>query len=103
MFAVTVSVRVKPDRRDEFLAAITRQAEISRELEPGCLRFDILEDESNPLAFLLIEVYSEPSDLYKTHRETPHYAVWNEVASEVLEGERVVTSYTPYRYEGPSS
>ena len=52
MFTAIVSVRVKPDRREEFLAAIARQADASRTLEPGCLRFEVLEDTSDSLKFL---------------------------------------------------
>jgi len=99
LFAVTVSVSVKPDRRDDFLSAITRQADASRELEPGCLRFEILENASDPLEFLLIEVYSEPADFQPAHRETSHYAEWARVSAEVLEDERIVTTYTPVRLE----
>jgi (4S)-4-hydroxy-5-phosphonooxypentane-2,3-dione isomerase len=99
LFAATVSVRVKPDQREAFLAAITRQADASRELEPGCLRFEILEDASDPLQFLLIEVYSEAADFHKAHRETPHYAEWIRMAGELLEGERTVTEFTAVRLE----
>lgn len=99
MFAATVSVRVKPDRREAFLEAITHQAEASRELEPGCLRFEVLEDTKDPLAFLLIEVYSTPEDFHTAHRNTPHYAEWAEFAAEVFEGERIVTTYKTVRLE----
>ncbi len=99
MIVATVSVRVKPDRRDEFLAAIGRQADASRELEPGCLRFEILEDADDPLQFLLIEVYTDAADFRPAHRETSHYAEWARAADEVLEGERIVTTYTPVRLE----
>lgn len=103
MLAVTVSVRVKPDRRDQFLEAIVRQADASRELEPGCVRFDVLENEDDPLAFLLIEVYSEPSDFYEAHRETQHYAEWLKASAEVLEGERTITTYKTVRFEVDST
>jgi (4S)-4-hydroxy-5-phosphonooxypentane-2,3-dione isomerase len=99
LFAITVVVRVKPDRREEFLSAIGRQGDASRELEPGCLRFELLESRDDPLEFLIFEVYDTPDDYHSAHRETPHYAEWTQVAAEVLEGERVVTGYTPVRLE----
>lgn len=99
MFAITVSVRVKPERREEFLSAIVRQAEASRELEPGCLRFELLENASDPLEFLLLEVYATPDDYLLAHRRTAHYADWAETADEVLEGERIVAKYSPVRLE----
>lgn len=99
MFAITVTVTVKPDRREEFLTAISRQADASRELEPGCLRFELLESADDPLQFLIFEVYATPEDYHSAHRETPYYAEWAQVAAEVLEGERVVAGYSPVRLE----
>lgn len=99
MFAITVTVRVKLDRRQEFLTAINHQADASRELEPGCLRFELLESADDPLEFLIFEVYATPDDYRSAHRETPHYSRWAQAAAEVLEGERIVTGYTPVRLE----
>ncbi len=75
MLAVVVSVHVKPDRRDEFLKAIEEDSRGSREDEPGCLRFDVLQDASDPNHFFFYEVYRDEAAL-KAHREAPHYQVW---------------------------
>ena len=41
MFTVTLAVRVRPDRVEEFLAAITANAAASLHHEPGCLAFSV--------------------------------------------------------------
>ena len=75
MFAIWVSVHVKPDRRDEFLAAIEEDSRGSREDEPGCLRFDVLEAADDANHFFFYEVYRDEAAL-AAHRAAPHYQVW---------------------------
>ena len=91
MFALVVSLRVKPDRREEFLRAAEEDGRGSREDEPGSLRFDVLQDEADPNHFYYYEVYRDEA-AYRAHQETPHYRVWRAaVEAGVLEGPAEVT------------
>src|SRR2546423_13316600 len=47
MLALIVSLNVKPDLRDRFLAAAEDDSICSVRDEPGCLRFDVLQDKSD--------------------------------------------------------
>lgn len=95
MLVVVVSMRVKPDRIDEFMEAIEAQAVNSLTLEPGCLRFDVLRQKDDPLAFTLYEIYRDEPAFFEDHRTTPHFAAWAAVAAEVLEGDRTNTQFIP--------
>ena len=75
MFAIWVSVNVKPERKEEFLKAIEEDARGSREDEPGCLRFDVLQDAGDPNHYYFYEVYRDEAAL-EAHRAAPHYQVW---------------------------
>ena len=44
MLAMWVKVRVKPDERERFLKAIEVYALGSERDEPGCMRFNVLQD-----------------------------------------------------------
>ncbi len=91
MFAIWVSVRVQPERRDDFLKAIEEDARGSREDEPGCLRFDVLQDSADPDHYYFYEVYRDEAAL-EAHRAAPHYQVWAAaVASGVLAEPAAVT------------
>lgn len=91
MFAIWVSVRVKPERKDDFLKAIEEDARGSREDEPGCLRFDVLQDAADPDHYYFYEVYRDEAAL-EAHRAAPHYQVWAAaVQSGVLEGQTQAT------------
>ncbi len=74
--ALIVTVEVHPERREEFLSVMEEDAEGSRELEPGCLRFDVLEDQTNPNKFVFYEVYRS-QDAIDAHKAMPHYLKWS--------------------------
>ena len=84
MFALVVSLRVKPDMRARFLAAAQDDSTFSVQDEPGCLRFDVLQDNADPDHFFFYEVYQDEAALEK-HRAMPHYAVWR-AAADTLDG-----------------
>jgi quinol monooxygenase YgiN len=86
MIAMWISVQVKPERKEDFLKAIEEDARGSREDEPGCLRFDVLQDAEDPNHYYFYEVYRDDAAL-AAHRAAPHYQVWAAaVADGVLEG-----------------
>ncbi|HEX5502897.1 MAG TPA: putative quinol monooxygenase [Thermomicrobiales bacterium] len=91
MYALIVSLKVKPERREEFLTAAAEDGRGSREDEPGCLRFDVLEDAADPDHFYFYEVYRDEA-AFKAHGEAPHYQVWRAaVEAGVLAGPAQVT------------
>ena len=71
-----VHVEIKKDRLDEFLKAITIDAEGSR-LEEGCYRFDILRDPENPCKFTFFEAYKN-EDAVVFHKSTQHFKAWSD-------------------------
>ena len=84
MLAIWVKVRIKPELRQRFLDAIEVDALGSERDEPGCLRFNVLQDELDENVYYFYEVYTGPAAL-EAHRGTPHYAVWRSVA-DTLDG-----------------
>jgi quinol monooxygenase YgiN len=69
--------------RAEFLEVISENAEASLNGEPGCLRFDVLEDLADDHHFYLYEIYSD-AQAVDAHRRTPHYIRWRELSSGLL-------------------
>src|SRR4029078_7445406 len=84
MLAIWVKVRIKPELRQRFLDAIEVDTLGSERDEPGCLRFNVLQDETARNVYYFYEVYTGPEAL-EAHRATPHYAVWRAVA-DTLDG-----------------
>jgi autoinducer 2-degrading protein len=84
MLAIWVKVRIKPDQRKKFLDAIEVDALGSERDEPGCLRFNVLQDEKDPNVYYFFEVYKDQAAL-EAHRNMPHYATWR-AAADTLDG-----------------
>ena len=59
MYALMVTIKLKPEGRARFLAAIEDDAVCSERDEPGCLRFNVMQDESDPNRIHLFEVYRD--------------------------------------------
>ena len=89
MLANLVKVRVKPDQRERFLKAIEHDALHSEQDEPGCLRFNVIQQIEDPDVYLFYEVYKDQAAL-DAHRAAPHYAVWR-AAIDTLEGPIEIT------------
>ena len=82
MLIVHVFVHVKPDNVDAFRAATLENARNSI-LEPGVVRFDVVQQEDDPTRFLLIEIYRTPADPAR-HKETAHYATWRDAVEPMM-------------------
>lgn len=80
MYVVCVTVWVKPEYVDQFIAA-TQDNHIHTRQEPGNVRFDVLQAEDDPSRFFLYEVYRTKED-FTRHQQTPHYLRWRETVAE---------------------
>lgn len=72
MVILHVTLQVKPEHVAEFLEIARYDAEHSEQDEPGCLRFDVIQDRDNSNRFYFYEVYRDQAAL-EAHRETPHF------------------------------
>ena len=72
MIILHVTIQVKPEHNAEFLEVVRHDAEHSEMDEPGCLRFDVIQDRDDANRFYFYEVYRDEAAL-AAHRETPHF------------------------------
>ena len=82
MHTLQVTIRVKPDDVDAFIAATIANASASL-LEPGVLRFDFMRREDEPTEFQLVEMYRTAEDVAH-HKTTAHYARWRDTVAEMM-------------------
>lgn len=87
MYVVCVSIHVKQGRGAAFIEAILENARATR-LEPGNLRFDVLQQEQDPDRFTLYEAYRSVDD-FAAHQKTAHYLKWRETVADWMAGPRV--------------
>ncbi len=97
MLVLHVTVDVKPEKVQEFLDVVKYDAEHSEKDEPGCMRFDVLQDKENPLRYYFYEVYRDEAAL-QAHRKAPHFQLWAQKNPELLSGpieRRLATNVVP--------
>ncbi len=92
MYILQVNIHVKPENIEAFKAASLENANNSIRNEPGCVRFDVMQQADDPTRFMYIEVYHDLESASK-HKETKHYNHWREVAEPLLAEPRTRVIY----------
>ena len=82
-FAVWVQFDVKPGQLSAFLAEAQKDAQGSVSNEPGCHRFDILQDPEVPNRVYFYEVYDDEA-AFAVHREMPHFKAYFEATESMI-------------------
>ncbi len=80
MIATFVHVWVKEEYIKDFIKASVANHQESVK-EPGNLRFDLLQDESDASKFVLYEAY-ETEEAAANHKKTAHYLTWRETVAD---------------------
>src|SRR5256884_4034415 len=92
MLVVHVHARVRPDWVEDFLAATLVNARASL-AEPDVLRFDVIQDQADPVHVVLVEVYRD-ADAPAAHKLTPHYAAWRDAVADMMAEPRASARFT---------
>jgi autoinducer 2-degrading protein len=74
VYTVLGIIKVKPQHLDEFLENIRDHAANSLR-EPGCVRYDVLQDQNDPMTICLYEVFQSETDL-EFHHAQDYYKKW---------------------------
>src|SRR5271166_4517127 len=88
MYVVCVTIKVKPEFVDQFIAASKLNQLGTRTTEPGNVRWDILQAEDDPTRIFLYEVYKTKED-FPIHQQTPHFLTWRATVQDWMAEPRV--------------
>jgi quinol monooxygenase YgiN len=82
MLVVHVHVHVKPEHVESFKQATLANARESLK-ELGVARFDVVQQQDDPVRFVLVEVYRDAATA-AAHKETKHYPVWRDAVAPMM-------------------
>ena len=94
MIALLVTIQIQPEHREAFMESMLDDARGSNNDEPGCLRFDVLQDSEDPNKIHLYEVYKDQAAV-DAHRQAPHFTKWRETVQEWFAAETIRRVATP--------
>jgi (4S)-4-hydroxy-5-phosphonooxypentane-2,3-dione isomerase len=83
---VHVFVHVVPEHVEAFKTATIANATASLK-EPEIARFDVVQDQSDPTQFVLVEVY-KTSEAPAAHKATHHYETWRDTVAPMMASPR---------------
>ena len=81
MYVVLVRCHIKSEHLATFKDAILDNARHSVLDEPGCQRFDVVQDDNDPTLIWLYEVYADRA-AFETHTTMPHFFRWRDASKE---------------------
>lgn len=102
MYILMVRLKVKEDRIDDFITASIGDAKGSVMNEPGCRRFDIVQDANDPTSFAFCEVYNDDA-AFEDHKTYPHFAEWDTAVKDMFTEAPEVSFCKPVYPRGDAS
>jgi autoinducer 2-degrading protein len=94
VLAIVVLCQIKPERVADFIEASLDDARHSVIDEPGCVRFDVVQDNDDATKIWLYEIYRDQA-AFDHHLTTPHYHRWNGKVREWMSVPAQVARCTP--------
>ena len=77
MYVIIAPIQVQEGHKEAFLEAVVEDARSSVNHEPGCLRFDVIQDANDPNRIWLYEVYKDEA-AFQAHLQAPHLIKFRE-------------------------
>jgi quinol monooxygenase YgiN len=81
MFVIIAPIQIKEGHREEFIEAMLDDAIGSVNNEPGCLRFDVIQDGDDPNRIWLYEIYVD-EEAFQEHLKAPHFIKWRDTVKD---------------------
>ena len=73
MYVIMLPIQIKAGHKEEFIQAMLENAKGAVNNEPGCLRFDVIQDADDANRIWLYEIYTDEA-AFQAHLQTPHFS-----------------------------
>jgi quinol monooxygenase YgiN len=94
--ALVITLRVKPEHRQEFLALLTPLLDAMRH-EPTFIDTVLHEDPEDPAGFMLYEIWADMEDLVEVQAKRPYREPFMARLPELLRAPRELQVWRPVR------
>ena len=84
MYVVLLPIQCKDGAKEQVLAALVQNAQVSVETEPGCHRFDVIQDAGDANRIWMYQIYADEA-AFKAHKQSRHVARTREIVSPLEE------------------
>ena len=84
MYVIIAPIQIKEGAKEQVLEALVPNARAAATTEPGCLRFDVIQDAGDPNRIWLYEVYTDEA-AFQAHTEAPHFIKWRDTVKDWMD------------------
>ena len=70
---IILPVQIKEGHKEDYLKAVLENAQGAVKDEPGCVRFDVIQDGGDANRIWVYEVYKDEA-AFHAHTQSPHFA-----------------------------
>ena len=81
MYVIIAPIQIKQGYKEQYMKEIIDDARGSVNDEPGCLRFDVIQDASDSNRIWLYEVYKDAA-AFEAHTQAPHFAKFRDATAD---------------------
>jgi quinol monooxygenase YgiN len=96
MYVIFNIIKVKEECLEKFLNGVRNHARNSN-TEPGCVRYEVLQDVVDPHVICLYEVFEDES-AFNAHRSHTYYKEWMESSKDWRHEEQGIRHVFDYIY-----
>ena len=72
MYVIIAPIQIKEGCKEEFVKALLPNAQAAANTEPGCLRFDVIQDAGDTNRLWVYEIYVDEA-AFQAHQSSEHY------------------------------
>ena len=101
MYVVFSINKIKAEHLDAFVRNVRLHARKSNS-EPGCVRYEVLQDSSDPQTVCLYEVFVDEA-AFSAHRTAPYYVEWMQMSREWRHAEQRIRHVLDFIYTPPTA
>lgn len=80
MYTVLGFNKILPEHIDDYIENMRICAEKSNQ-EPGCIRYEVMQDVDDPSIMLLFQVFEDDA-AYQVHQDSEHHRAWIELSGD---------------------
>ena len=81
MYVIIAPIQIKEGYKEQFIEEMIGDAVGSVNDEPGCIRFDVIQDAEDPNRIWLYEVYVDEA-AFEAHTQAPHFERWRDATAD---------------------
>ena len=81
MYIIIAPIQIKEGFKEQYINGMIENARGAVHDEPGCMRFDVIQDASDGNRIWLYEVYRD-EEAFQAHTQSPHFIKFREASAD---------------------